>query len=243
MSIRAIVTVLIILLLVFVGTILYIIPDLISTWTDASKSAMLGIVIGGLLTLVGSVVVNLITAMTKTQETEQRSIDRVSNHALELTRLDFELRTKALETSSQQQQFLAPAKVYREFFKAIQKLHDENDWPKEIEKLGLLSIFTLTYDRSVAERRLREFYLPLVSMLEEGLSGRIYDPPLTIYPPVFEFIGEHRIEATNRLWGEYQAFRRAYDAGEVSQTQKQTFYLAVTGDFAGLMQKLGYTEI
>jgi hypothetical protein len=60
--------------------------------------------------------------------------------AIELTRMDYDLRQRAL-SDGQAQQFLAPAKVYREFYRAIVELRTEGTWPKAIEELGLLNIF------------------------------------------------------------------------------------------------------
>jgi hypothetical protein len=50
--------------------------------------------------------------------------------------LEFELRREA----KQQNQLLAPAKVYREFYKALFELYKTRSWPKDIEELGLLNI-------------------------------------------------------------------------------------------------------
>jgi hypothetical protein len=44
-----------------------------------------------------------------------------------------------LETK-RQNQLLVPAKVYREFYKALFELYETRSWPKDIEELGLLNI-------------------------------------------------------------------------------------------------------
>ena len=62
---------------------------------------------------------------------------------MELTRMDYELRQKSLTHAQQSQKFLAPVKVYREFYKALVQLFEQGTWPKEVENLGLLNVFEL----------------------------------------------------------------------------------------------------
>jgi hypothetical protein len=54
--------------------------------------------------------------------------------------MDYELRQQALP-EGYTQEFLAPAKVYREFYRAIVELRTKGTWPKAIEDLGLLNTF------------------------------------------------------------------------------------------------------
>ena len=62
--------------------------------------------------------------------------------------MDYELRQRSLEFTKSQKKFLAPAKVYRELYKALFELHEKGTWPKSIQNLGLLSIFKLGSDQS-----------------------------------------------------------------------------------------------
>jgi hypothetical protein len=106
-------------------------------------SGLLGVVIGSLVGLVGSTAAALVNVWKVTREAEQKLQDRISNHALQLTQMDFELRQKSLERSRSERFFLAPAKVYRTFYRALLALHTTGEWPKEVEELGLLNIFAL----------------------------------------------------------------------------------------------------
>ena len=106
-------------------------------------AGIVGVLVGGLFTLLGSMVSSIVELWGVTRETEDRLKDRISNHALELTRMDYELRQKSLESSGTKKQFLAPAKVYRIFYKALLDLHTTGKWPEEVGKEGLLNIFEL----------------------------------------------------------------------------------------------------
>jgi hypothetical protein len=82
----------------------------------------------------------MLSSLGQQRVTDERIRDEASRVALELARMDYDLRQQALP-DGRAQQFLAPAKVYREFYKAIVELCTEGTWPKAIEGLGLLSIF------------------------------------------------------------------------------------------------------
>jgi hypothetical protein len=105
-----------------------------------------GIIIGSLSGAFGVLMntwVKNYELIEKTRDREERIRDRSSKYALELTKMDFELRQKSLEITGNKNMFLAPIKVYRELYKALLELHKKGTWPKTIEKLGLLNIFPL----------------------------------------------------------------------------------------------------
>lgn len=128
------------LAVIIIGIFIYCVLPFIAS---PGVAGIVGVIVGGLITLLGSMVNSLIGYLRLSKETEEKIKDRISNHALELTRMDYELRQKSLELKNAKQQFLAPAKVYRTFYRALYKLHTTDDWPKEVETLGLLNIFEL----------------------------------------------------------------------------------------------------
>ena len=106
-------------------------------------SGIVGVLVGASTGVLG-VISSLVLGIWKTsKESTERLKDRVSEHALELTRMDYDLRQRSLEVSGTPRQFLAPAKVYRTFYKTLMKLHSTGEWSDEALKLGLLNIFEL----------------------------------------------------------------------------------------------------
>jgi hypothetical protein len=69
-------------------------------------AGIIGVLVGGFIGLLGSVVNLIVRIWSGTKQVVERLKDRVSNHALELTRMDYELRQKALESSGEKQQLL-----------------------------------------------------------------------------------------------------------------------------------------
>ena len=97
----------------------------------------------------GALVASLAPVMTATlsnlgqeRDRDERIRDEASRVALELTRVDYDLRQRAL-SDGQAQQVLAAPKVYRELYKAVVELRTKGIWPKAPEELGLLNIFEL----------------------------------------------------------------------------------------------------
>lgn len=109
-------------------------------------AGLMGTFLGGCIGLLGAVVNSII-------DKESRLKDRVSAGAMDLTKLDYELRQKALEIERRRDFFLAPAKVYRTLYLALLELHSTGNWPKQPEEMGLLRIFPLgsTEDRKVTQ--------------------------------------------------------------------------------------------
>ena len=110
---------------------------------SAAQAAIIGALAGALGGVVASTLSSLSSLWAGSRDFEERLKDRVSDHALELTRMDYELRQKSLELTKEKREFLAPVKVYRELYRALLELHETGNWPDTINELGLLSIFPL----------------------------------------------------------------------------------------------------
>ena len=122
-------------------------------WPSLDPLAVVGIVGvlgGGLAGVMGSLVAGLIGLWGADKESEDRLKNYASQQALELTKLEYELRRQSrahwMATAVGTRTLLAPANVYREFYKALFDLYATRSWPKEIEEMGLLSV--LKYDVS-----------------------------------------------------------------------------------------------
>lgn len=100
---------------------------------------------GALAGTLGPVAIAAMERMSRERETDERIRDEASRVALELTRIDYELRQQALSDSEPEREFLAPAKVYREFYRAVVDLRTKDEWPHSIQELGLLNVFTIRY--------------------------------------------------------------------------------------------------
>ncbi len=128
-------------LLFLVGFIL--IANTSSDPISAAQAAIIGTLVGTLGGVIAATLTSLSSLWAGSRDVEERLKDRVSTHALELTRMDYELRQKSLELTKEKRDFLAPVKVYRELYRALLELHETGDWPDTINELGLLSIFPL----------------------------------------------------------------------------------------------------
>jgi len=106
-------------------------------------SGLVGVIVGAFVGMFGSILTAVVGAWKASKESEEKLKDRISNHALQLTQMDYDLRQKSLDLTGQEQQFLAPAKVYRTFYRSLLELQTSGNWPKEAEQQGLLNIFTL----------------------------------------------------------------------------------------------------
>lgn len=145
MSNRPIATIFVISIL-FIGGFVYITTRAFPNLDTSAQSAILGALAGAVGGVAASSIASLVVLWGNSRDVEERLKDRVSNHALELTRMDYDLRQKSLNFTREKQQFLAPIKVYRELYKALLQLHNTNTWPDTINELGLLQIFELGAD-------------------------------------------------------------------------------------------------
>jgi hypothetical protein len=113
---------------------------LLIVWSQLDKPAIIAVVsvlAGGLAGVIGSFVGAIIALQRVEKESEIKLKEYASSQALELTRLEVELRRK----EGKQKQLLAVAKIYREFYKALFELYETRTWPKAIEEQGLLNIY------------------------------------------------------------------------------------------------------
>jgi hypothetical protein len=120
--------------ILFFGVLLLIV------WPQLDKPAIIAVVSvlgGGLAGVVGSFVGAIIALQRVEKESETKIKEYASSQALELTKLELELRQK----EGRQKQLLAAAKIYREFYKALFDLYETKTWPKEIAEQGLINIY------------------------------------------------------------------------------------------------------
>jgi len=137
------IVIVIIILLAGVGSLVLYASQLL----DATALAViLGALVGSVGGVVGSAVTSLVTLWNQERDYDERLKDRASSHALELTRLNYELRLKSLNTTKQRKRFLAHIKVYRELYRALLDLHKTGNFPATINELGLLGMFELGPD-------------------------------------------------------------------------------------------------
>lgn len=141
-SLKSIYCIIVAYLVIIFGTFLLAIKYIDSPVIAAIVGTIIGS-IGGVFGFIISVWNKGRELGEKAEDREEQIKDRSSKYALELTKMDFELRQKSLKSIKGKAMFLAPTKVYRELYKALLELHKKGEWPKTIEDLGLLNIFSL----------------------------------------------------------------------------------------------------
>lgn len=125
---------------------------LLIVWKQLDKPAIIAVVsvlAGGLAGVIGSFVGAIITLQRVEKETEIKLKEYASSQALELTKLEVEMRRK----EDTQKQLLAVAKIYREFYKALFELYETKTWPEAIEKQGLLNIYDFRLSSKKHDRK------------------------------------------------------------------------------------------
>ena len=98
--------------------------------------AVVCVLAGGLAGVIGTFTGSVIAYRRAERESEDRLKQYASRQALELTSLEFRMRRE----TKRQDKFYAPAKVYREFYRALFELYSTGEWPKKIEDMGLLNV-------------------------------------------------------------------------------------------------------
>jgi hypothetical protein len=124
---------------------------LLIVWPQLDRPAIIAVVSvlgGGLAGVVGSFIGAIIALQRVEKESETKIKEYASAQALELTKLEIELRQK----EGRQKQLLAVAKIYREFYKALFDLYETKTWPRAIMEQGLLNI----YDFSTSDQRSKQ---------------------------------------------------------------------------------------
>lgn len=111
---------------------------------NTSIATISGVLVGALAGMMGSSIAGLFSHIRAERESQDKLRDYASSQALKLTELEFNRRRE-----TKQKKFLAPAKVYREFYKALYELFTQGTWPKTIEDMGLLDI--LDYSKPESE--------------------------------------------------------------------------------------------
>jgi hypothetical protein len=109
-------------------------------WPSLDKSGIIAIasvLVGSLAGVLGTYITFISTLHIAERESILKIKSEAASQALELTKLEIELRLK----EGNQSQILAAAKIYREFYKALFELYDTKTWPKDIENQGLLNIY------------------------------------------------------------------------------------------------------
>lgn len=133
----------IVVLLGAVAVLLILVVTLMPGLDPQSRGTIIGVAIGALAGMIGSAATAFIGLWNVAKENSERLKDRVSAHAVELTKLDYELRLKSMERFGYGYDLYVPIKQYREFYRAMLALHDKDDWPDTLNKMGLLNMIPM----------------------------------------------------------------------------------------------------
>ena len=143
MSVKKIIGLFTAVVALYFGVVVFVARLLLPKIEAPAANVVLGAVAGSLGAVMGAALTALVTLWARSSEDQQRLKDQASRQALELTRMDYELRKESLAVTKERRQFLAPIKVYREVYRALLQLHGTGEWPDTLYKLGLLNIFPL----------------------------------------------------------------------------------------------------
>ena len=121
---------------IYIGLFVLLLSVVWTRLDNPSIIAIVSVLAGGLAGVIGTFVGSAIGFKRVEKESEDRLKEYASTQALELNKLEFNMRRE----TGKQERFLAPAKVYREFYRALFELYSTKEWPKKIEDMGLLNI-------------------------------------------------------------------------------------------------------
>jgi hypothetical protein len=113
---------------------------LLIAWPHLDATGTVGVVSvlgGGLAGVVGAFAGAVVALRRVEKESQTKIKEFAASQALELTKLEIDLRLK----EGRQHRLLAAAKIYREFYKALFELYDTKAWPKEIEQQRLINSY------------------------------------------------------------------------------------------------------
>jgi hypothetical protein len=148
MTAKRVITLILVAMIILLGgigaTVLYASDILDAT----ALAAILGALVGSIFGLLGAALPSIVTLWNRERDHDRQLRDRVSQHALELTQVHFNLRMKSLETLKRKKRVLAPIKVYRELYKALYLFDTTGEWPDTINQLGLLAMFDVGTDEA-----------------------------------------------------------------------------------------------
>jgi len=133
--------------ILYIGLFVLLLAIVWSRLDNPSVIAIVSVLAGGLAGVIGTFIGSILGLKRVEQESEDRLKEYASTQALELTKLEFSMRRE----TGKQKRYYAPAKVYREFYRALFDLYSTKQWPKKIEEMGLLDI--LDYGTSQNEQK------------------------------------------------------------------------------------------
>ena len=141
MTAKTLVFVTIILIALVLAGLAYFTSVAFPAFDITARAVVIGALAGTIGAVKGSTITPLVNLRDRERDAEERLKDRVYSHALELTRMDYEMRQKALEITKWRKKRLAPIKVYKELYKALLELHNKGTWPESINNLVPLGSF------------------------------------------------------------------------------------------------------
>jgi len=202
----------------YIGIVVLAFHRFLPTKDGAAIAAVVGALAGAAGAVLGAGLSAFVAVWSQSIESSRQLRDRVSSHAIELTRLDYDLRLRALQESKEPSDFLAPAKVYRELFRALLQLHEEDKWPANIEQMGLLRVFT--FDPRAGQRL-------------EDLKKRL--------DLLNEFLGKHAsafkaLQGAGNTWDEQGRRERAVPIEEWVERHRSQFPPEIRQALTGLSQ-------
>ena len=121
-----------------VSVLVFWLSEQLQQMQPTDKAVVLGVIAGGAISVITTIIATLISSHLKSKEIDVRFKETISQQAMDLAKMECDLRLRGTR-----KKILAPAKVYREFFFAIQGLITTGSWTKKIEEEGLLNVIEI----------------------------------------------------------------------------------------------------